>query len=79
MPEFLWHRPGYEPLYLMTAKLQDISTRQGILNHRLDIIQELYTVLSEELHHKYISRLNIIIVALLVISIVTTLFRNNII
>lgn len=79
VPEFFWRKPRYEPLYTMTAKFQDIITRQGILNHRLDIIQELYTVLSEELNHKHISRLDIIIVALIVISIVTTLFRNNII
>ena len=51
VPEFFWRKPRYEPLYSMTAKFQDISTRQGILNHRLDNIQELYTVLSEELNH----------------------------
>ena len=76
-PEFFWKRPRYEPLYLMTADFQDISVRQGILNHRLDIIQELYGILSNELNNKHSSRLEITIIVLIAIEILLALSHND--
>lgn len=78
-PEFFWKRPRYEPLYLMTADFQDISVRQGILNHRLDIIQELYGILSNELNNKHSSRLEITIIVLIAIEILLALSHNDLI
>ena len=78
-PEFFWRRPSYEPLYLMTAAFQDISVRQGILNHRLDIIQELYNILSNELNYKHSSRLEIIIIVLITIEVILALYSHDII
>ncbi len=68
-PEFFWRKPGYEPLYLLTADFQDIQVRQNILNHRLDMIHELYTLLSNELNYKHSTRLETIIVFLITIEI----------
>lgn len=76
-PEFFWKRPRYEPLYLMTVDFQDISVRQGILNHRLDIIQELYGILSNELNNKHSSRLEITIIVLIAIEILLALSHND--
>ena len=78
-PEFFWRRPSYEPLYLMTAEFQDITVRQGILNHRLDIIQELYNILSNELNYKHSSRLEVIIIILIMIEIVLAVMHNDVI
>ena len=78
-PEFFWRRPSYEPLYLMTAEFQDISVRQGILNHRLDIIQELYNILSNELNCKHSARLEITIVVLIAIEVVLAFSHNSVI
>jgi len=78
-PEFFWKRPRYEPLYLMTVDFQDISVRQGILNHRLDIIQELYGILSNELNNKHSSRLEITIIVLIAIEILLALSHNDLI
>jgi uncharacterized Rmd1/YagE family protein len=71
MPEFFWRKPSYEPLYLMTANFQDIQVRQNILNHRLDMIHELYTLLSNELNYKHSTRLELIIVFLITIEVLT--------
>jgi uncharacterized Rmd1/YagE family protein len=68
-PEFFWRRPSYEPLYLMTAAFQDIQIRQNILNHRLDIIHELYNILSNELNYKHSTRLEIIIIILIALEV----------
>lgn len=78
-PEFFWRRPSYEPLYLMTAEFQDINTRQGILNHRLNMIQELYNILSNELNYKHSSMLETTIVILITIEVILALSHNNII
>lgn len=68
-PEFFWRRPKYEPIYLMTASFQDIQIRQNILNHRLDIIHELYNILSNELNYKHSTRLEIIIILLIAMEV----------
>ncbi len=70
-PEFFWRKPSYEPLYLMTADFQDIQVRQNILNHRLNMIHELYTLLSNELNYKHSTRLELIIVFLITIEVLT--------
>lgn len=78
-PEFFWRRPSYEPLYLKAAEFQDISVRHGILNHRLDIIQELYSVLSNELQNRHSSSLEIVIIILITIEVILGLFHDNVI
>jgi uncharacterized Rmd1/YagE family protein len=71
-PEFFWRKPSYEPLYIMTADFQDIQVRQNILNHRLDMIHELYTLLSNELNYKHSTRLELIIIFLIAIEAVAS-------
>jgi uncharacterized Rmd1/YagE family protein len=72
-PEFFWRRPNYEPVYLMTAEFMDIQVRQNILNHRLDIIHELYSILSNELNYIHSARLEWIIIILIGIEVVMSL------
>jgi uncharacterized Rmd1/YagE family protein len=69
VPEFFWRRPSYEPLYLMTVEFQDIQLRQNIMNHRLDLINDLYGVLSNELNYRHSTRLEVIIVILIAIEV----------
>ena len=38
--------PNYEPIYSLEAKLQDVQSRQNILNKRLKIVEELYSLLT---------------------------------
>ncbi len=53
----------------MTAAFQDIQVRQNILNHRLDMIHELYSILSNELNYKHSTRLEIIIIVLITMEV----------
>ena len=77
-PEFFWRRPSYEPLYLMTAEFLDIQTRHNILNHRLNMIHELYTILANELNYKHSTRLEVIIIILIAIEVIVALVHNDI-
>jgi uncharacterized Rmd1/YagE family protein len=76
-PEFFWRRPSYEPLYLMTVAFQDIQLRHNILNHRLDIIHELYSVLSNELNYKNSTRLEMIIILLITLEVLLGLVETG--
>lgn len=75
-PEFFWRRPRYEPYYLMAAEYLDIRPRMDILNRRLDVIHELYEILSNELNHRHSARLEWVIICLIVIEVVVVLFKD---
>lgn len=79
IPEFFWRRPSFEPIYHMTVEFQDIILRQGILNNHLNLIHELYTMLSSDLNHRSSARLEIIIVLLIAIEVLLAMTHNNIV
>lgn len=76
LPEFFWDYPELEPLYQMIANYLDIRSRVEVLNHRLDIIHELYEVLANELNHQHSSRLEWTIILLIIIEVALTLLRD---
>ena len=76
-PEFFWRRPRYEPLYLMTAAFQDIQVREAILNKRLDMIHDLYSLLSQELNYKHSTRLEMVIVILIGLELMVAFCHTN--
>lgn len=75
-PDFFWKRPRYEPYYDMSVKFMDIKQRITILNHRLNVIHELYGMLSTELKHLHSSRLELIIIYLIMIEVLFILLRD---
>lgn len=77
-PEFFWRRPSYEPLYLMTVEFQDIQVRQNILNHRLNMIHELYEILSNDLNYKHSTRLEWIVIILIGFEVILALNHNHV-
>jgi len=77
-PEFFWRRPTYEPLYLTTAAFQDVQVRQNILHHRLDMIHELYNILSNDLNYKHSTRLEWIIIILITIEVIFAAMHNGV-
>lgn len=76
IPEFFWRRPRYEPYYHMARHYLDISTRMNILNQRLAVLHELYEILSDELKHLHSSRLEWIIIYLIVIEVIFVILKD---
>jgi len=72
-PEFFWENPAFEPIYHQAAKEQDIKQRVDILNKRLNLIHELFQMLSEVLNSRHSSFLEIIIIVLIGIEIILTI------
>lgn len=75
-PEFFWEYPELEPLYIMTANYLDVRRRVEILNQRLDVIHDLFEVLSNELNHLHSNRLEWTIICLIVIEVLIALLGD---
>ncbi len=75
-PEFFWNYPELEPFYRRTAYYLDVTKRVEILNKRLNVIHELFEILSSELNHQHSSRLEITIVLLILIEVMLAVLRD---
>jgi uncharacterized Rmd1/YagE family protein len=75
-PEFFWRKPRYEPYYQMAAAYMDITTRLQILNRRLDVIHDVYTILADELKYLHTSRLEWIVIFLIGTEVVFSLMNH---
>lgn len=69
-PDFFWEYPALEPLYRMTANDFDIVQRTVTLNKKLEMIHELFEILGAELNHRHSSKLEWIIIILIVMEVV---------
>lgn len=75
-PEFFWEYSELEPLYRLIAQDLDIAARVSVLNKRLDIVKELFEMLSNELQYRHSSRLEWIIIVLIFIEVVITFAKE---
>jgi uncharacterized Rmd1/YagE family protein len=75
-PEYFWDHPDQEPLYFAIVKHLDLESRVDVLNRRLDVIRDLFEVLDNELKHQHASRLEWIIIWLIVIEVVISIIKE---
>lgn len=75
-PEFFWDYPELEPFYRRTAHYLDVTKRAESLNKRLNVVHELYEILSSEMNHQHTSRLEMIIILLILIEVTLAIFRD---
>ncbi len=68
-PDFFWEAEAFEPLYRRFNRYLDIEDRVGILNNRLDIVNDLLESLAGQLEIRNSHRLEIIIIILILIEI----------
>jgi len=76
VPEFFWDHSEVEPLYTMVANHLDLETRIEVLNQRLDVVHDLFQMLGNELNHQHSSKLEWIIIWLIVIEVVISLVHH---
>ena len=76
VPEFFWDHSEVETLYNLIANHLDLETRIEVLNQRLDIVHDLFEMLGNELNHQHSSKLEWIIIWLIVIEVVITLIHH---
>jgi uncharacterized Rmd1/YagE family protein len=75
-PEFFWEHSELEPIYRRAIHYLDVNKRVELLNRRLNLMHELFEILSNELNHQQTSRLEMTIIILIVIEVVIALLRD---
>ena len=72
-PNWLWEDDEHEPAYIALRDHLDVPDRVELLNKRLDILKELLEVLNTQLANSHSSRLEIIVIWLIIAEILVTL------
>ena len=75
-PELFWEHADLEPFYRRMANYLDVNKRVDILNRRLNLLHELFEILSNELNHRHASRLEWTIIILIVIEVILVVMRD---
>lgn len=75
-PEFFWEYPEYEIYYEKISKYLDIKARVEVLNKKVEVIHELFNMLSNEQNHRYSSLLEWIIIILIGVEIIMGLWEH---
>lgn len=68
-PEYFWNNEQLEKTFNIAKDYYDINERLEILNDRLNLIKELYELLNEDLHNKHTTKLEIIVMFLILIEV----------
>jgi uncharacterized Rmd1/YagE family protein len=72
-PEYFWEHPSLEDYYNISEKFLDIPRRVSTLNQKLNVLHELFDMLSSQLQHRHSNILESIIIILIVVEIVISL------
>ena len=75
-PEFFWEHSELEPFYRRMIHYLDVSKLVELLNRRLNLMHELFQILSNELNHQQTSRLEMTIIILIVIEVVIVSLKD---
>jgi len=73
-PEFFWDHPKLEPVYKLAIQDLEVKSRVELLNKRLEMIQELYAILTSESQHRHSSFLEWVIILLISLEIMIAIF-----
>lgn len=72
-PAFFWENEQYLPAYKKVERYLEVRERGEILNKRVEVVQELYSLLGDELTHKNSMALEVAITVMIAFEIVLTL------
>eukprot|EP01124_Arcella_intermedia_P035496 TRINITY_DN9060_c0_g1_i1.p1 TRINITY_DN9060_c0_g1~~TRINITY_DN9060_c0_g1_i1.p1 ORF type:complete len:233 (+),score=50.54 TRINITY_DN9060_c0_g1_i1:1-699(+) len=74
-PEFFSEYPNFLPLFSAVTDYLDVKQRLKVLNSRLDILSDLFTLLNDEAHSQHEIFLEWIIIILIVVDAVLMLLQ----
>lgn len=75
-PEFFWDFASFEPPYLSMERYLELKSRADMVNKRVEVVRELFDLLSHELQFKHSSDLEVIIIVLIAIEIGISLLKD---
>jgi uncharacterized Rmd1/YagE family protein len=68
-PDIFWDFDEFERMYVGLREYLDIDKRLDILNQRLDIMKEMYTILQNQLNVNHAHKLEMVVIILIVAEI----------
>ncbi len=77
IPDFFWEHSSYEAFYKVIIKNLDVPQRVDLLNRRLDMIRDLFSMLGNELNHQHSNLLEWIIIILISVEIGLFLLKET--
>ena len=75
-PDFFWEHTQYKPLYMYMCQELDLDERMDLINHRYDMLHEIYALLSGEMQHQHSVFLEWVIIILISTEIVLALAKD---
>ena len=75
-PEFFWEYPEYDHLYTRMAAYMEMNQRTNILDKKMGTIDEILSILSDELNHRHSSKLELIIIFLILFEIIIFFLKD---
>jgi len=76
VPDFFWENPDLQHFYTMVSDYLEVKPRIEVLNKKLETIQDLLTMITDEQRHSHSSMLEWIIIFLIAIDIVIILIQE---
>lgn len=73
VPDFFWEHPEFQAIYTMVSDYLETTPRIGVLNKKLETIQDLLQMIADEQNHAHSHMLEWIIIWLIAIDIVIML------
>lgn len=75
-PEFFWEYPELDIYYQSMRKYLELQPRIEILNRKMNVMQEILTILADEQNHKHSSTLEWIIIILIAFEIILFIYND---
>jgi len=75
-PEFFWEYPELDASYQTLARYLEVRNRVEILEKRLQVIHELFSMLADEQKHRQSASLEWIIITLITIEVIGFIFHD---
>ena len=72
-PEFFFENPALLELFESITEYLDFDQRVQVLNSRLEVVGDMFTILTEEVHARHQARLEWIVILLIVVGVVLDL------
>ncbi len=69
-PEFFWERPEFDKTYRTMAIYLELEPRLNVLEKKIDVLNDFLSLLRDELNHRHSSKLEWIIILLILIEII---------
>ncbi|KAA8496191.1 Sporulation protein RMD1 [Porphyridium purpureum] len=76
-PDFFWENERFEPIYRVAERYLELRQRAEVLNRRVEVVRDLFELLSQELQYKHGTDLEMIVIGLIAFEILITLVKDG--